>query len=90
MTEKMAYESLEMVMSGRFLDEAERARRIAGSKTVSAQNLWQTMEHSMGVTLTLRKTCWWSAVRPLLAAGVVLSEHVWGRRTRRMGWRNVV
>jgi hypothetical protein len=60
---------------------------MAGSNTDSAQAELQTMEHSMGVTLMLRKPwLWFSMVRaskPFRLVGSWLG----GRRTLRIGWR---
>lgn len=64
-----------------------------GSKTFLAQAEWQTTEHSRGVMLMLRKPCWESASRPSSSYSAESRETsrlcVWGRRTRRMGWRRV-
>jgi hypothetical protein len=66
---------------------------MAGSKSVVARELWQTMEHSMGVMLRLRKV-WWlllvSMVRLRRSAAQERSEAwFWGRRVWRIGWRKV-
>jgi hypothetical protein len=77
-----AYVSLEMAT---FLAWSLGRRLMAGSKTDFAQAELQTMEHSMGVTLMLRKPLLWpSMVRsaPALCVGSWLG----GRRTFRMGW----
>lgn len=60
-TEKTMYVSLEMWHCA----EADLGRReMRGKKTVCAQETWQTMEHSRGVTEMLRKAWVWSEERP--------------------------
>ena len=92
--------------AGGFLREIEKAharahasrgsRRMAGSKTRRAHELGHTIEHSMGVTLMLRKPWRWSAVRAAKASASESSSLLpgparWlsGRRTWRMGWRKL-
>ncbi len=59
-TEKTAYASFETEI---LLETSLGRRLMAGSKTDLDQTVWQTMEHSSGVTLMLRKPCWLSRVR---------------------------
>lgn len=61
---------------------------MAGSKTDFAQAELQTMEHSMGVTLMLRKPLlWFATVRS--SPALLLGSWLGGRRTLRMGWRRL-
>lgn len=54
MTDKTMYESLK---TETFLACAAGRAAMTGSKTFLAHDVWQTMEHSSGVTLMLRKPC---------------------------------
>lgn len=88
MTEMTRYSSWELEMA---LAARVGSASMTGRKTLRAQDSWQTMLHSRGLTLMLRKPCWSSAVRPScsrLGGEVASLRHwVWGRRTRMMGWR---
>ncbi len=64
MTDKTAYESLEIET---FLECSFGSLFMAGSNTLLAQALWQTTEHSIGVTLMFKNPCWLSTVRPSIS-----------------------
>ena len=61
LTEKTMYVSFEMETC---FEASLGRRRMTGSKTFWAQDVWHTTEHSMGVTEMLRKPCLLSMERP--------------------------
>ncbi len=81
-TLRAAYVSLEMAT---FLAWSLARRLMAGSKTDLAQAELQTMEHSMGVTLMLRKPLLWLS-RVRLSTVLWAGSWLGGRRTFKMGW----
>lgn len=84
-TLRAMYVSLEMVTALAWLSGR---RLMAGSKTDVAQAELHTMEHSMGVTLMLRKPWRWSS---MVRESALLGLGFWlgGRRTFRIGWRRL-
>lgn len=60
---------------------------MTGSKTLWAHDVWQTIEHSIGVTLMLRNPCLLSTERPSRrpSGSWFCVGPPWGRRTRNIG-----